>query len=63
MANEKSPLLKEYIIKIPADKQEIIDGVYLGLGINIASPYKPGTRWSNPNLKPYAYMCQKPRRC
>ncbi|CAO1432939.1 unnamed protein product [Diamesa hyperborea] len=25
MANEKSPLLKEYIIKIPADKQEIID--------------------------------------
>lgn len=25
MANEKSPLLKEYIIKIPADKQEILD--------------------------------------
>lgn len=37
------------------DKQEIIDGVYLGLGINIASPYKPGTRWSNPNLSNYAY--------
>lgn len=37
------------------DKQEIIDGVYLGLGINIASPYKPGTRWSHPALQPYTY--------
>jgi len=42
-------------INYAIDKQEIIDGVYLGLGINIASPYKPGTRWSNPDLKPYAY--------
>ena len=41
------------------DKQEIIDGVYLGLGINIASPYKPGTRWSNPNLQPYAHDVAK----
>jgi len=43
------------------DKQEIIDGVYLGLGINIASPYKPGTRWSNPNLAPYPYDPTKAR--
>jgi len=42
-------------INYAIDKQEIIDGVYLGLGINIASPYKPGTRWSNPNLQPYSY--------
>jgi peptide/nickel transport system substrate-binding protein len=42
-------------INYAIDKQEIIDGVYLGLGINIASPYKPGTRWSNPNLQPYPY--------
>ncbi len=42
-------------INYAIDKQEIIDGVYLGLGINIASPYKPGTRWSNPNLMPYPY--------
>lgn len=42
-------------INYAIDKQEIIDGVYLGLGINIASPYKPGTRWSNPNLSNYAY--------
>jgi peptide/nickel transport system substrate-binding protein len=42
-------------INYAIDKQEIIDGVYLGLGINISSPYKPGTRWSNPDLKPYPY--------
>jgi peptide/nickel transport system substrate-binding protein len=42
-------------INYAIDKQEIIDGVYLGLGINIASPYKPGTRWSNSNLKPISY--------
>jgi peptide/nickel transport system substrate-binding protein len=42
-------------INYAIDKQEIIDGVYLGLGINIASPYKPGTRWSNPDLQPYPY--------
>lgn len=42
-------------INFAIDKQEIIDGVYLGLGIAIASPYKPGTRWSHPGLRPYAY--------
>ena len=46
-------------INYAIDKQEIIDGVYLGLGINIASPYKPGTRWSNPVLTPYAYDVAK----
>ena len=46
-------------INYAIDKQEIIDGVYLGLGIDIASPYKPGTRWSNPDLKPYPYNPQK----
>ncbi len=46
-------------INYAIDKQEIIDGVYLGLGIDIASPYKPGTRWSNPNLKPHPYDPQK----
>lgn len=42
-------------INYAIDKQEIIDGVHLGLAVNIASPYKPGTRWSNPNLTPYSY--------
>lgn len=48
-------------INYAIDKQEIIDGVYLGLGINIASPYKPGTRWSNPKLQPYPYDPEKAR--
>lgn len=48
-------------INYAIDKQEIIDGVYLGLGINIASPYKPGTRWSNPALQPYPYDSNKAR--
>ncbi|MFM9836551.1 MAG: peptide-binding protein [Methylophilaceae bacterium] len=48
-------------INYAIDKQEIIDGVYLGLGINIASPYKPGTRWSNPKLQPYPYDPVKAR--
>lgn len=42
-------------INYAIDKQEIIDGVLLGLGESVASPYKPGTRWSNPALKPYDY--------
>ncbi|GAB7562893.1 peptide-binding protein [Methylobacillus methanolivorans] len=42
-------------INYAIDKQELIDGVLLGMGEPVASPYKPGTRWSNPNLKPYAY--------
>lgn len=43
------------------DKQELIDGVLLGLGEPVASPYKPGTRWANPELQPYPYDPQKAR--
>lgn len=46
-------------INYAINKQEIIDGVLLGLGEPIASPYKFGTRWSNPALKPYAYDPEK----
>ncbi|HOY69259.1 MAG TPA: peptide-binding protein [Methylotenera sp.] len=48
-------------INYAINKQEIIDGVLLGLGEPIASPYKPGTRWSNPALKPYSYDPEKAR--
>ena len=37
------------------DRQEILDGVQLGLGETIASPYKPGTFWVNQALKPRPY--------
>jgi len=42
-------------INYAINKQEIINGVLLGLGEPVSSPYKPGTRWSNPNLQPYRY--------
>ena len=42
-------------INYAIDKDEVIKGVLLGLGEPIASPYKPGTRWNNPNLKSYPY--------
>lgn len=42
-------------INYAINKQELIDGVLLGLGESVSSPYKPGTRWTNPDLKPYPY--------
>jgi peptide/nickel transport system substrate-binding protein len=46
-------------INYAIDKDEVIKGVLLGLGEPIASPYKPGTRWNNTNLKPYPYSPDK----
>ncbi|WP_334107289.1 peptide-binding protein [Methylobacillus sp.] len=48
-------------INYAINKQELIDGVLLGMGEPVASPYKPGTRWSNPKLKPYSYDPDKAR--
>ncbi len=41
------------------DRQEIIDGVLLGQGEAIASPYKPGTYWQNKDLKPRPFDPRK----
>lgn len=46
-------------INYAINKQELIDGVLLGLGEPVSSPYKPGTRWTNPDLSPYPYDSQK----
>jgi peptide/nickel transport system substrate-binding protein len=46
-------------INYAIDKQQLIDGVLLGLGEPVASPYKPGTRWSNPRLHPYPHDIDK----
>lgn len=37
------------------DRQELLDGVLLGLGEVIATPYKPGTRWVNETISPRPY--------
>jgi len=46
-------------INYAVNKQELIDGVLLGLGEPVSSPYKPGTRWTNPELTPYPYDPEK----
>lgn len=46
-------------INYAVNKQELIDGVLLGLGEPVSSPYKPGTRWTNPDIQPYPYDPQK----
>ena len=41
------------------DRQEIIDGVLMGLGQEATGPLKPGTFWYNPNVARFAYDPQK----
>ncbi|OIO69312.1 MAG: peptide-binding protein [Zetaproteobacteria bacterium CG_4_9_14_3_um_filter_49_83] len=52
------PLVRQ-AIAYAIDRQEIVDGVLLGLGELIATPYKPGTRWVNESLKPRAFSPDK----
>ncbi|WP_038248013.1 peptide-binding protein [Ghiorsea bivora] len=40
------------------DRQELVDGVLLGLGEVLATPYKPGTRWVNQSIKPRPFSLQ-----
>ncbi|NOR72620.1 MAG: peptide-binding protein, partial [Mariprofundaceae bacterium] len=46
-------------LALAIDRQELVDGVLLGLGESIATPYKPGTYWVNEKLKPRAYNVDK----
>ena len=46
-------------ISLAIDRQEIIDGVLLGLGEEITSPYKPGTYWENKNIKKLSFNPEK----
>jgi len=41
------------------DRQELVDGVLMGLGEALATPYKPGTRWVNPNIQPRPFDLQR----
>ena len=44
------------------DKEEIIQGVLLGLGLPATGPYKPDTPWYNPGVKKYPYEPEKARK-
>jgi peptide/nickel transport system substrate-binding protein len=43
------------------DREELIQGVLLGLGRRISAPYKPGTRWYPDDIQPYRYDPEKAR--
>jgi len=57
--NLKRPLFSDLRVRkaiaLGIDRGEIIDGVLMGQGEAIASPYKPGTYWQNTALKPRAF--------
>lgn len=57
--NLKNPLFQDkrvrQAITYAIDKQELIDGVLLGLGQAATGPYKPGTWPYNPNVKQYSF--------
>jgi peptide/nickel transport system substrate-binding protein len=63
--NLKNPLFKDkkvrQAISYAINRQEIIDGVLLGLGEIANGPYKPGTWQHNPKAKSYPYDPEKAR--
>ncbi len=46
-------------ISYAIDKEEIVKGALLGLGVVATGPYKPGTYYYNPNVRKYPYDPQK----
>jgi len=64
--NLKRPLFADARIReaiaYAINRQEIVDGVLLGLGEVIASPYKPGAKWVNKRLHPRPYDPDKARK-
>ena len=52
------PLVRQ-ALAFAIDRQELVDGVLLGLGEPLAAPYKPGTYWVNEKLKTRPYNIEK----
>jgi len=61
--NLKNPLFQDkrvrHALSYAINKQEIIDGVLLGLGQPATGPYKPGSWPYNPDVKIYDYSPEK----
>lgn len=61
--NLKNPLFEDKRVRqalsYATPKQDVIDGVLFGLGVEATGPYKPGSPWHNPNVKKYPYDIQK----
>ncbi len=63
--NLRRPLFQDrrlrQAIAYAIDKQELVDGVLLGLGQGASGPYKPGTWPHNPNVRRYSHDPGKAR--
>ena len=63
--NERRPMFQDRRVRqalsYAINKQELIDGVLLGLGQVATGPYKPGTWPYNPDVKRYPYDPKKAR--
>ncbi|MDX8397826.1 MAG: peptide-binding protein [Mariprofundaceae bacterium] len=63
--NLQKPLFKDLNVRqaitYAINRQELIDGVLLGHGEIISSPYKPGTQWVNKKLQPLEFSPEKAR--
>ncbi len=61
--NQRRPMFQDKRVRqalaYAIDKQELIDGVLLGLGQTATGPYKPGTWPYNPDVKRYPYNPQR----
>jgi len=44
------------------NKEEIVEGVLLGLGLIATGPYKPDTPWYNPEVRQYPYDVEKAKK-
>ncbi len=64
--NLRHPFFKDkrvrQAISYAIDKEEIIRGVLLGLGVVATGPYKPDAWFYNPNVKRYPYNPQKAKK-
>lgn len=64
--NLKRPLFADrrvrQAIDYAIDRKELVDGVLMGLGKVIATPYKPGTYWVNRNITPRPFDTAKAKR-
>ncbi|HFB84122.1 peptide-binding protein [Thermosulfuriphilus ammonigenes] len=63
--NLRHPFFKDkrirQAISYAINKQEIIEGVLLGLGVVATGPYKPDAWYYNPNVRRYPYNPQRAR--
>ena len=49
-------------ITLAINKEEIIEGVLLGLGLIATGPYKPDTPWHNPKVQQYPHDVEKAKK-